>query len=155
MILQKKQIRLTNEQRLDVKALIMQKWKASAIAKRLGVTPQAVRHIKKQPPVSFAARTVAKIKRNNNNRISEIESELLGILEFLRRQRKVVSGAWMQQKALAIAASKGITHFKASNNWVSNFKRRLGLTTKALHGEGGSHNSRADQSQLESIKEEI
>lgn len=52
-----------------------------------------------------------------------------------------ISGTLLQAKAKEIAESLNVNEFKASNGWLSSFKRRHDLTFGAISGEAGDVNS--------------
>ena len=53
-------------------------------------------------------------------------------------QRYQVSGPRLTLQAKKFASSLGYPDFTASSGWLSNFKKRLGLTSRFIKGESGS-----------------
>ncbi|KAJ1518785.1 hypothetical protein ONE63_011598 [Megalurothrips usitatus] len=75
--------------------------------------------------------------RVREGKFEKLEEDLVEWLRSARAQKIPISGSLLCTKAIQFAKVKGITDFKASNGWLTRFRRRHNLLFKTLHGESG------------------
>ncbi len=86
-----------------------------------------------------ASGTKLTAKRKLYAKHPEIDSELLNFVRVARENRSPVTRQLMQERAKLTASSHGITRFKGSNGYITNFIRRNSLHSSVrLHGQRGS-----------------
>ena len=101
-----------------------------AASKRFGLHRKIVRTwLEKEAELHAAVSSVgpqrSRLRVGGRKPLSpELEHRLLSWLENRRRNGATVSDRQLQDKALDIAAEMGLANFKASNMWLSRWKRR-------------------------------
>lgn len=113
------------------------------VGRRHGLTPQQVAYIKKhkdeitaevneRPVIDDAVR-----RHKGRSQFPEVDAALYG---WVREKRlsphpMTITTALLQQAALDKAQELGVKDFKASSNWLREFRRRHELVFRKEHGE--------------------
>lgn len=74
-------------------------------------------------------------KRLKKAKHENLEDEVSEWFNKVRSNNIPVTGSVIQEKVRSLAASKGISEFKASNGWLWGFQKRSGLTSQFTCGE--------------------
>lgn len=113
------------------------------IARRLNLKPSTLNSIiSKKDDIRKQAEkfgtSAKKRKIGREAKFEDLESLLFEWYCQARASQIPIDGPILREKALEIAALKGIENFTASNGWISRFKERYGLKFKKLCGESAS-----------------
>ncbi|XP_041361034.1 tigger transposable element-derived protein 4-like [Gigantopelta aegis] len=79
-------------------------------------------------------------KRIRTSEFQDVDDALFLWFKSARNKNIALSGPLLMQKADELAAKLGHVNFKANNAWVERFKQRLGIISKAMHGESAAVN---------------
>ena len=77
-------------------------------------------------------------KTTKEGKHPEIEQELEKFVDRANEAGAVVQRQVIKEKAIQIAAEKGIAGFKASNGWIGNFEKRKSIGHVTIHGDAAS-----------------
>ena len=75
-------------------------------------------------------------KRKRSGKDPAVDEAMVQWISASREKNAPLSGPLVMQKAEEMAKKMGKETFKATNGWFERFKKREGLKTKKLHGEG-------------------
>lgn len=136
------QKRLTVEQKLEVLKKLDSKVSMTDIAQEYGISRPAVYKISKKRDeiLQYSSKSLAK-KHMSRKTIrlpfNEVMDEILiSWLDQIRRQGTPISGPLICESALQVNEMiGGSNNFKASDGWLSSFKKRHGLRKRQIHGE--------------------
>lgn len=128
----------------------------SEMARRLGLAQSSLSGILKNKEKILDQETQcgSKSKQRKNVKKSpyeEMESKLMEWFNGARAENIPIDGALIKMKASTISLKLGLTDFKASNGWLDRFKKRHGITCRAVCGESAAV---SDES-VEHWKEEV
>ena len=76
-----------------------------------------------------------KLKKSDNKDLDEAVSTWF---KSVRSNNIPVNGIITKEKALSLAKSLELTHFRASDGWLDKWKERHNVTFKAVSGEGNA-----------------
>ena len=99
------------------------------------MSPSAIS--KQRPEIRKAIQEGLDIKRKfvRKGHYSEVEAEVSAFVDNANKLGHVLQRSVIQQKALQVAEAKGITGFKASSGWITNFERRNSVACVTIHGD--------------------
>lgn len=108
------------------------------VAKQFGISPSTLSMILKKKDCIVGSALIANRKRSRQGEFPRLEDCLVKWIHQCRGQNVPVGGFMLKEKAKSFAQSLGITQFSASEGWLSNFKKRHGITFKKMCGESAS-----------------
>ena len=139
--------RLNEQERLEIIRKLSKPNAPSkcSVAREYNINEKAVRKIwsKKdeieQRSSLMTAEARASTFRHSKGHFPQIEDQLFTWIDAMRRANLTVAPSLAIEKAKQIAAALSIPEddFKASWQWLQNFRTRKGLQESLLHGQGG------------------
>ena len=76
-------------------------------------------------------------KRKRKSAHPRMENALAKFVNEMENQGAPASRESLRDQAIAIGKALKITDFEFSDGWLSNFERRFGFKSRAIHGEAG------------------
>jgi Tc5 transposase DNA-binding domain len=150
--------RLNESQRLQVIAKLQRNDAPSkrALAREYDVSEGAIRKIwNERQTIQQRTAMMSDTARKNSfrstvGRFQPVEDALYEWLESMRRAKLAIPPSLTIAKAKEIADSMGVEDFKASWQWLKNFRTRRGINSMMLQGEAGEID-REDPDLLDSL----
>lgn len=114
--------------------------KKSDVAKEFKIPLSTLSTIIKHKEKVNVAQSAGVRKRTNKGEFPRLEQSLVIWLRQCRGKNVSISGNLLKEKAKEFASTLKINNFAASEGWLTNFKKRNGVTFKKVCGESGSVN---------------